>query len=441
VGQFLPNAFGLYDLHGNVWEWCFDGYEARYYDQSPAVDPFGPSQVRNRVLRGGMWWGVVHDSRSAKRANKAPSYRDAFLGFRVARGIPLEATASRGPEKAPELDGTPAAAGASNVPPKKKATAITKKPSKGSRTNRAARLPKEITNSIGMPLWGIPAGEFLMGAPDSDIDAQANAKPRHLVRITRPFYLGVNEVTVGQFRRVVEASGYRTQAEKDGKGSLGWNEQKGQFEVNPKYTWRNPGFAQTEAHPVVNVSWNDAIAFCNKLSELEELKPFYQVGSGTPGNGDGYRLPTEAEWEYACRAETMTRFYSGDDQLTLLRVANTADGALLARAPSLSFTFREHDGFAHTAPVGQFLPNAFGLNDMHGNVWEFCADGYEDRYYDRSPVDDPRGPAQFTSRVMRGGSWWGVPHDSRSATRGFAAPDERTAFYGFRVARSISPAQ
>src|SRR5205823_779562 len=110
------------------------------------------------------------------------------------------------------------------------------------------------------------------------------------------------EVTVGQFRRVVEASGLRTEAEMDGKGGHGWNEALGGLEQDPKYTWRNPGFAQTDEHPVVNVSWNDAIAFCNQLSEMEGVKPYYQFGDGTKSGGDGYRLPTEAEWEYACRA-------------------------------------------------------------------------------------------------------------------------------------------
>ena len=121
------------------------------------------------------------------------------------------------------------------------------------------------------------------------------------MRITRPFYLGATEVTVGQFRRVVEATGLRTEAETDGKGGYGWNEAKATFEQDPKYTWRNPGFAQTDEHPVVNVSWNDAIAFCNKLSEQEGLKPYYQFGAGAQvgrgrlpaadGGGVGVRLP------------------------------------------------------------------------------------------------------------------------------------------------------
>ena len=114
-----------------------------------------------------------------------------------------------------------------------------------------------ITNSIGMKLVLIPAGEFLMGSPDSDKDASDEEKPQHRVRITRPFYLGATEVTAGQFRRFVEQTGYRTEAERDGTGGWGRNEAKQKWEHDPKYTWRNPGFAQTDDHPVVLVSWND----------------------------------------------------------------------------------------------------------------------------------------------------------------------------------------
>ena len=133
----------------------------------------------------------------------------------------------------------------------------------------------------------------------------------------------------------MEAAGLRTEAETDGKGGYGWNEAIAEFEQDPKYTWRNPGFPQTDDHPVVNVSWNDAIAFCNKLSEQEGLKPYYPPGGGSPSGGDGYRLPTEAEWEYACRAGTTTRYESGDDPETLATVGNIADGTAKAKYSDL----------------------------------------------------------------------------------------------------------
>jgi formylglycine-generating enzyme required for sulfatase activity len=168
-----------------------------------------------------------------------------------------------------------------------------------------------------MKLVLIRAGEFDMGSPDSDKDAFDAEKPRHRVRITRPFYLGATEVTVGQFRKIVEATGYRTEAERDGKGGEGWNEVDRTFEMNPRYTWRNPGFTQTDECPVVVVSWNDAIAFCNKLSEMDGLKPYYRFAAGEQSGGDGYRLPTEAEWEYACRARSATHYSFGNDAVSL----------------------------------------------------------------------------------------------------------------------------
>ena len=153
---------------------------------------------------------------------------------------------------------------------------------------------------------------------------------------------------------------------------------------------------------MVNVSWNDAVAFCKWLSKKE---------------GKTYRLPTEAEWEYACRAGTTTRYYSGDDPETLAKVGNVADAAAKAKFPDWRWTIKANDGYVFTAPVGKFKPNAFGLYDMHGNAWQWCADWYGEEYYAKSPVDDPTGPDTGDFRVLRGGFWGGWPNYTRSATR------------------------
>jgi formylglycine-generating enzyme required for sulfatase activity len=240
------------------------------------------------------------------------------------------------------------------------------------------------------------------------------------VRITKPFYLGVTEVTRGQFRVFVDDTGYKTEAEKDGKGGYGWNDETKKFEQNPRYTWQNPGFEQTDEHPVVNVSWNDAEAFIGWLSRKE---------------GKAFRLPTEAEWEYSCRAGTATRYFTGDDPEGLAAVANVADGTAKEKHPDLT-TIAARDGYVYTAPVGRFQANAFGLYDMHGNVFEWCHDWYDAEYYKRSPVDDAPGPSAASVRVIRGGCWSLEPRISRSAYRHWGPPSHLFVNLGFRLALS-----
>ena len=279
---------------------------------------------------------------------------------------------------------------------------------------------KQITNSIGMKLALIPAGEFRMGNGEAAEDTAAffnktyggdylkadfftDELPQHRVRITRPFYLGKHHVTRGQFRRFVADTEYKTDAEKGERpGAFGWSDVKEKFKFSERYSWRNAGFEQTDEHPVVNVSWNDAAAFCKWLSHRENKT---------------YRLPTEAEWEYACRAGTTTRYYSGDDPETLAEVGNIGDAALKSKYPDYRCAIKASDGYAFTAPVGSFEPNAFGLYDMHGNAWQWCADRYGKDYYAASPTDDPTGPDSGKERVLRGGSWYIRPDGVCSASR------------------------
>jgi formylglycine-generating enzyme required for sulfatase activity len=277
------------------------------------------------------------------------------------------------------------------------------------------------TRAAGIRLTLIPTGTFRMGLPDEDADD--DHKPQHDVRISA-FYLGVTEVTRGQFRQFVRETRYKTEAEKDGKGGWGWDEERKSLGQDPKYTWLNPGFEQTDEHPVVNVSWNDAVAFCEWLTRVE---------------GQTYRLPTEAEWEYACRARTTTKYFSGDNEESLASVANVPDGTARAKYPDWTWAIAARDGFVYTAPVAQFRPNAFGLYDMHGNVWEWCRDGFDAGYYKRSPKEDPRGPSQAVLRVIRGAGWFCHPHSGFSGSRGRSRPDNRASDLGFRVARDQAP--
>jgi formylglycine-generating enzyme len=266
---------------------------------------------------------------------------------------------------------------------------------------------EQIVSSIGARLKLIPPGEFLMGSPDSEPDPSTDQKPQHLVHILRPFYLGVYQVTRGEFRRFVEAVGYRTEAEKDGKGGYGWVEVEKKWVQDPRFDWMTPGFEQTDEHPVVNVSWNDAFALCNWLSQEE---------------GQRFRLPTEAEWEYACRARTTTRFSFGDDESALVMHG-----------------WYQANSSGRTHRVGRKPPNAFDLHDMHGNVWEWCWDWYDGDYYKESPLVDPRGPEEpMRRRVFRGGSWFNGSLSARSMFRRGGIPQNRDSAMGMRLARESS---
>ena len=304
-----------------------------------------------------------------------------------------------------------------------------------SRTSPGAEPAKPITNSIRMKLTLIPAGDFMMGSRETPEElAKAfeatgakpawftDEQPSHRVRITKPFYLGAHEVTRGQFRQFIDDTGLQTDAEKgDRKGIYVAESVEGKTKarLDPEGSWRKVGFEQTDEHPVVGVSWNDATAFCQWLSRKE---------------GKTYRLPTEAEWEYACRAGSTTRYWNGDDSKDLALIGNVADAKAKAQFPDWKWTIGASDGYLYTAPVGKFSANGFGLYDMHGNVWEWCADWYDGAYYKDSPSDDPAGPATGSIRVDRGGGWSLNARICRSASRYRSAPADRHNFLGFRVA-------
>jgi formylglycine-generating enzyme required for sulfatase activity len=278
-------------------------------------------------------------------------------------------------------------------------------------------------NSIGMKLVRVPAGEFQMGSSEEDPNAEAAERPAHHVRLTKGFSIGAYEVTVGQFGAFVEASGYQTEAEKEGTGAAGYDAATRQFveENQPRFNWRNIGVEQTDEHPVVNVSWNDATAFCGWLSKKE---------------GKRYRLPTEAEWEYACRGGTTTRFPTGDDDSSLKDAANIGDVSLKKSWDAATWVVSWNDGFAFTSPVGKWKPNAWGLYDMVGNAGEWTADWFDPQYYSSSPDVDPRGPATGEFRTVRGGAWYYQPPLQRSAMRvGGCPPSSRNVLVGFRVVR------
>jgi formylglycine-generating enzyme required for sulfatase activity/acetyl esterase/lipase len=264
-------------------------------------------------------------------------------------------------------------------------------------------VPAEVENSLGMKLRLIPPGKFLMGSPEGEPGRQPHEGPQHEVVLTRPFYMGVHDVTVGQFKEFVREAGYRTEAETDGR-ITGRRLADGRWGEDPQASWRNPGFEQNDDHPVVCVSWNDVRAFCYWLGEKE---------------GKKYTLPTEAQWEYACRAGSPSRFSFGDDE------AELGEHAWYGANSEM-----------RTHPVGQKKPNGWGLHDMHGNVWQWVADWYDQDYYTRRERDNPPGPQSGSVPVRRGGSWLSDVKECRSAhRRGIPGIGRwnRSAHVGFRV--------
>jgi formylglycine-generating enzyme required for sulfatase activity len=276
---------------------------------------------------------------------------------------------------------------------------------------------KSFTNKAGMTMVRIAAGKFTMGSP-KDEKGRGDDEHQHDVKITKAFYMAAHTVTVGQFRKFVEDENYKTDAEKDGQGGYGYNADTKKTEGRKsKYTWDNTGWKQTDRHPVVNVSWNDAVAYCKWLSKKE---------------GKTYRLPTEAQWEYACRAGTTTRFYCGDDDADLRGHANIADVSFRSNLPEYKWGVDWDDGYAFTARVGSFKANPWRLYDMHGNVWQWCRDCYDKEFYKESDKEDPECN-KGDRRVMRGGSWLNNARDCRAANRYGLAPACRDGDVGFRV--------
>lgn len=305
------------------------------------------------------------------------------------------------------------------------------------------------TNSIGMKLVKIPAGEFMMGAeedraetlnkfPYCDPDWLAGEIPQHRVRITRSFDMGQFEVTVQQFQKFYEDAEFKLEIERDGKSGWGYDTDGKLVESDKYRPWQPVAWKTASNHPAIYVTWNDAVAFCQWLSHRE---------------GQSYRLPTEAEWEYACRAGSNHRFHFGDDTDQLIHYSNTCDlgrktesekrghKVLLAAFENgiktdkqIPFPYlSESDGYAFTAPVGQYRPNAFGLYDMHGNAREWCSDWFDD--YSKTLVDDPRGPSVGASRVVRGGAFDDMPLALRCAYRNGVEPSQCLRNTGFRVVR------
>ena len=292
-------------------------------------------------------------------------------------------------------------------------------PGNVTKATKTAHLPKAVRVLRDCPTCPemviIPAGSFDMGSPKSEDSRGDDEGPVHRVKIST-FALGKTEITRTQFAAFV----------KDTKYAIGNNcktLEGSKFDKRSGRNWRDLGFLQTSQHPAACINWNDAKAYAAWMSHK---------------TGKHYRLPTEAEWEYAARGHTVTARYWGDNPDDACKYANVADKTAQAKIPGAPF-WRLHnctDGFAYTAPVGSFKANAFGLKDMLGNVWEWTEDSFHDSYKE-APVDGSAWQGNGEKRVLRGGSWNNGPTRVRVAKRGRDIPTTRFCNIGFRLARTL----
>ena len=460
VGLKTPNVWGLYDIHGNMWEWCWDWYNATYYSSSPAVNPVGAPSGTSRTGRGGAWNDATVQLRSARRYDY--NDLDPFtrtrnnVGIRLVRSVgvdsslsavvtPIASVAAGKYDKVKSvvlttttpgatiyytLDGTtpPTSSTLYTVPINIGATTTLKAVAIKEGMNDSAILTAAYTFEIGMV--SIPAGTFTMGSPTTEAGRGTN-ETQHSVFVSA-FKMGKYEVTQAQYQAVMgdNPSGFN--------GSTGKEPADGEIQGN---------------RPVEQVRWYNAIAFCNKLSMKEGLDSVYSInGSTNPSvwgdiptsnnatwntavmdkSKNGYRLPTEAEWEYACRAGTTTTFNNGVNDPADTSVGDVAWYGNATNAATGNSASKTHE-------VGLKTPNAWGLYDMHGNVFEWCWDWFDTNYYTNSPAANPLGASSGTVRVLRGGSFDRFPgNDLRSARRGTGFdPGNGASAFGFRVARSV----
>ena len=427
------NQWGLFDMHGNVLEWCQDLW-SKDYKTVANVDPSGPEKGHSRVLRGGCWHNTAQDARSAYRFNREPGYRNSYVGFRCAQ-IQVAAEPTEEDGEAAEPQACPTKGGAAFELPVSSVEIFSPKPIPSSpilivrsdmetlelhkfakpewasaigrdrfglwaeftvnnevptqqkpqvATSRSKRKkgkadPAIVTTplSVVQRMRWIPPGRFLMGSSKSDHLALERETPQHEVILSHGYWMFDTLVTQELWLAVMH--------------------------TNPSYFSEG----SNARRPVECVSWDDCQSFIATINRS-------QVGK----SGLNLTLPTEAEWEYACRAGTTARYSFGDEI-----------------SPQLANYRHEETKANKTSDVATFPANHWGLFDMHGNVWEWCFDWYDGKYYAASAPVDPVGPPKGHSRVLRGGSWNGTARPARSAFRLSNVPGDRSNYVGFRCAQ------
>ncbi len=383
VGSYLPNAWGLYDMHGNVWEWCLDWYKSDL-GSSAVTDPKGPNSGSYRVGRGSSWYDFAQYCRSAGRGSCYPSGSNGSSGVRVV--LLLTADAEE-PEPTPEPEFT-----SDYLMVNLNTGAVTS-------STTGPDLSDDTCRTTELWLRRIPKGTFIMGSPDTEV-GRYSTETQHQVTLTEDFYIGVFEVTQKQYSLI--------------QGS-------------------NPSDYKGDTRPVENVSYN-TIRGTGSTDGAEWPTYGHAVDSGSflgklrAKTGKTFDLPTEAQWEYACRAGTTTALNTGKN------LTSTDRDSAMDEAGRYSYNQNNGKGgnSSNHTKVGSYLPNAWGLYDMHGNVWELCLDWCKENL-GSSAVTDPKGPNSGSTRVGRGGSWDSRAQFCRSANRGSADPSYSGNNNGFRV--------
>ncbi len=425
VGQKKPNAWGLYDMHGNVWEWCADWYGS--YGTSAVTDPTGPTTGSVRVLRGGSWQAVASECSSANRNYNYPGKEWDAYGFRVCFPSSNTETPYIELDKSSETidagggtitikvnasssfvatctkswvtiaggTGSCGIAVAANVTTEERTATVTFNCGGATKTftvTQSGSTAKYWHDK--MEKVRIKAGTFAMGSPTRETGHYDN-ETQHQVTLTKDFYMGKYEVTNAQFCAFLNENSIGSDGEfataDYGAQTLVYTHSWGVKYSNGNWIPQS-GY---ENYPVVWVTWYGANEYAKWI---------------------GGALPTEAQWEYTCRAGSTTAYCFGDSSDDLG-----------------DYAWYYINSHSKTHPVGQKKPNAWGLNDMHGNVFEWCSDWYSSSY-GTIAVTDPTGPTTGTYRVSRGGSWFNDnAHWSRSAKRGYSKPDICYENFGFRV--------
>jgi formylglycine-generating enzyme required for sulfatase activity len=414
IGQFSANPWGFFDMHGNVWEWVQD-WKANYLTGAQ-TDPEGPASGSDRVARGGSWNNGGTQIRSADRLHISSSNRANGLGFRVAfqavqpdtanpeiiltgsttvthsQGLPF---VDPGVEAHDARDGniTDQIIVTGTVDMNSTGTYLLTytvqdgagNPATATRTvTVVGNRTVDLNATVAMDMIWCPPGTFTMGSPTTEGGRQSDREDEHNVTLTKGFYLGKYEVTQGQYKAIMGSN----PSEFNATGN--------------------------DNRPVEGVVWSDAAAFCNVLT-------FREFEAGRLPAGWAYVLPSESQWEYACRAGTTTSYSWGNTIISTNANYNWDGGAT------------DGSDFKQTRDVGKYSANPWGFFDMHGNVWEWTADWYQATYPVGNPVVDPKGPSTGSVYVSRGGAWFITGNLLRSATRSFYGPQN-----GFRIGFRIS---